>query len=166
MDYKTYHNCLRVQITNDPLQNERINNIADHCAKYGFDNVMLCINQEEFNVGHITLQMAKPWIEVLKKAANTLREKGIFVSINNWIEIGHADRGRHWFDGQNFQPFVDMNGNPADNIACPLCENWFDYFSEYASYIVKEIKPDTFSFLFYYRIENGKFVLRKQAFKW
>ena len=154
MNYKTYHNCLRVQITNDSLQNERINNIADHCANYGFDNVMLCINQEEFNVGHITLEMAKPWIEVLKKAANVLREKGISVSINNWIEIGHADRGRHWFDGQDFQPFVDMNGKSADNIACPLCENWFNYFSEYAAYIVKEIKPDTFWIEDDFRLHN------------
>ena len=95
MDYKVYHNCLRVQITNDDAQDERIENIVQHCKQYGFDNVMLCINQEEFNLGHIPLEMAKPWVEVLKKAADALRREGLSVSINNWMEIGHCDRGSH-----------------------------------------------------------------------
>ena len=154
MDYKTYHNCLRVQITPDRTQDERIESIAEHCARYGFDNVMLCINQEEFNVGHIPMEMAKPWVAVLKKAASALRAKGISVSINNWMEIGHCDRGCHWYDGQSFTPFVDMNGRVAESIACPLCDSWFEYFSEYATYIVKELDPDTFWIEDDFRIHN------------
>lgn len=143
-----------MQVTNDALADERIDNIAKHCEKYGFDNVMLCINQEEFNVGHITLEMAKPWVEVLKKAAKVLRSHGLSVSVNNWIEIGHADRGRDWFDGQDFQPFVDINGKAARNIACPLCEKWFDYYAEYAGYLVREIKPDTYWIEDDFRLHN------------
>lgn len=154
MDYRIYHNCLRVQVTPDSMQDERIENIAEHCAKYGFDNVMLCINQEEFNVGHITLEMARPWIAVLKKAAKALREKGLSVSVNNWIEIGHCDRGRHWFEGQNFQGFVDMKGHESYNVACPLCENWFAYFAEYASELIREIEPDTFWIEDDFRLHN------------
>lgn len=154
MDYKTYHNCLRVQVTPDGMQDERIANIAEHCAKYGFDNVMLCINQEEFNVGHITLEMAKPWVAVLKKAAEALREKGLSVSVNNWIEMGHCDRGRHWFEGQNFRAFVDMKGQESYNIACPMCDSWFAYFEEYAGYLVQEIRPDTFWIEDDFRLHN------------
>ncbi len=154
MDYRTYHNCLRVQITPDGMQDERIENIAEHCARYGFDNVMLCINQEEFNVGHIPLEMAKPWVAVLKKAAEAIREKGLSVSINNWMEIGHCDRGCHWFEGQNFTPFVDMKGRVAENIACPLCDAWFDYFSEYATYLVRELAPDTYWIEDDFRLHN------------
>lgn len=154
MDYKTYHNCLRIQITPDGMQDERIENIAEHCARYGFDNVMLCINQEEFNVGHITLEMAKPWAAVLKKAAAALRAKGLSVSINNWIEIGHCDRGCHWFEGQDFTAFVDMKGQSAQSIACPLCDSWFEYFSEYATYLVREVEPDTFWIEDDFRLHN------------
>ena len=154
MDYKTYHNCLRVQITPDGMQDERIENIAEHCAKYGFDNVMLCINQEEFNVGHIPMEMAKPWVAVLKKAAAALRSKGLSVSINNWMEIGHCDRGCHWYEGQNFTAFVDMKGQVAESIACPLCDSWFEYFAEYATYLVKELDPDTFWIEDDFRIHN------------
>ncbi len=154
MDYRTYHNCLRVQVTPDGMQDERIANIAEHCAKYGFDNVMLCINQEEFNVGHITLEMAKPWVAVLKKAAAALREKGLSVSVNNWIEMGHCDRGRHWFEGQNFRAFVDMKGKESYNVACPMCDSWFAYFAEYASYLIREIEPDTFWIEDDFRLHN------------
>ena len=154
MDYKIYHNCLRVQITNDDMQGERIQNIADHCAKYGIDNVMLTINQEEFNVGHITVEMARPWVEVLKKAKKALFEKGISASLNNWIEIGHCDRGRPMFEGQNFQTFVDMNGRAAESVACPLCENWRAYFKEYAQFLTKELEPDTFWLEDDFRLHN------------
>lgn len=154
MDYKIYHNCLRVQITNDDMQDERIENIAEHCAKYGIDNVMLTINQEEFNVGHITIELAKPWVAVLKKAKRALEEKGISVSLNNWIEIGHCDRGRPLFEGQNFQTFVDVNGRAAESVACPLCENWRKYFAEYATYLIKELSPDTFWLEDDFRLHN------------
>ena len=154
MDYKVYHNCLRVQITNDDAQDERIENIVQHCKQYGFDNVMLCINQEEFNLGHIPLEMAKPWVEVLKKAADALRREGLSVSINNWMEIGHCDRGSHWQEGQGFTPFVDMKGQEAQSIACPLCESWFAYFSEYAAYLVRELTPDTFWIEDDFRLHN------------
>ena len=60
MQYSKYHNCLRLPITNDEMQDIRINDLAGHCIKYGFDNVMLMINQEEFNLGHIPLDKARP----------------------------------------------------------------------------------------------------------
>ena len=154
MDYKTYHNCLRVQLTVDDRLDERIESIASHCAHYGFDNVMLCINQEEFNVGHIPLEMAKPWVAALKRAADVLRARGLSVSVNNWMQCGHCDRGRTWFEGQRFQPFVDMQGRAAESIACPLCDAWFSYFAEYAGYLVRELHPDTFWIEDDFRLHN------------
>ena len=94
MKYDKFHNCLRLQITCDELSEKRIEALVAHCVNYGFDNVMLMINTEEFNIGHITLEEAKPWVDVLKRAKEKLEEKGIVVSLNNWMELGHADRGR------------------------------------------------------------------------
>ena len=144
MDYSTYHNCLRIQITPDEWQDERIEAMAQHCAEYGFDNVMLMLNLEEFHCGHISIEEEKKWIAVLKKAAAALREKGIVVSVNNWIEMGHADRGRHFAPDQHFTPMVDPYGTAATAIPCPLCKNWRTYFAEYVTLLCKELTPDTY----------------------
>lgn len=144
MNYSTYHNCLRIQITPDEWQDERIEAIAQHCATYGFDNVMLMLNLEEFHAGHISIEEEKKWIAVLKKAKKRLEEKGIVVSVNNWIEMGHADRGRHLLPDQNFTTMVDIDGRASTVIPCPLCKNWRAYFTEYVTLLCKELEPDTY----------------------
>ena len=144
MDYRTYHNCLRQQITIDDLQDERIDALVSHCVEYGFDNVMLMLNLEEFHRGNILIAEAREWVEVLKKAKKKLVENGISVSVNNWIEMGHADRGRHFYPGQNFTPMMDIDGRASTVISCPLCKNWRAYFSEYITLLVRELEPDTY----------------------
>lgn len=144
MDYKKYHNCLRIQITPDDYQDERIDNIADHCHKYGFDNVMIMFNLEEFNLGHIPLDKLKDWLKVLKKAKDKLSSKGISVSVNHWMEIGHCDRGRHLYEGQDFGLFTDWDGRQATMVACPNDKNWREYFKELVKLSVSELDADTF----------------------
>lgn len=144
MDFTKFQHCLRMQITADDLAEKRISDLVFYCKEYGFTNVMLMINAEEFNRGHITVQEAKPWVAVLKEAKQQLEQNGITVSLNNWIEIGHLDRCRTLKDGQNFTTMVDKNGNKCQMVACPLDENWKSYFIDYAKYLVRELQPDTF----------------------
>lgn len=145
MEYgKTFHNCLRLQITNDENQDDRIKTAVEHCLKYGFDNVALMINAEEFNIGHITLEEAEPWIDVLVKAKKQFEAAGITVSVNNWIEMGHLGRGRALKPGQNFTTMVDADGVKNEFVVCPLCENWLNYYTEYVKLLVSKLKPDTF----------------------
>jgi hypothetical protein len=42
------------------IEEERITDILNYCLKYDFNNVMLFINAEEYNVGHMTIEEAKP----------------------------------------------------------------------------------------------------------
>ena len=91
---KEFLNCLRVQIVPNRYENERIENIANFCVNYGFKNVMLFINAEEYNVGHMTIEEAKPWVATMKRAKQVFVERGLSVSLNPWIEIGHLDRER------------------------------------------------------------------------
>ena len=144
MDYQKYRNCLRLQITMDDVWEERTNDLIEHCKKFGFDNVMLMLNTEEFNYGHITIEEAKPWVEMFKVIARKLRENGIYVSLNNWMEMGHVDRGRTLKEGQNFTSFTDRNGKKGSLIACPMCENWRKYHIELIKYFAKELQPDTY----------------------
>mgnify|MGYP003502628909 CR=1 FL=1 len=59
MDYSKYNNCLRLQITMDSNFEDRLNSLVKHCLKYGFNNVMLMLNTEEFFDGHITCMSEK-----------------------------------------------------------------------------------------------------------
>ena len=42
----------------------------------------------------------------------------------------HADRGRKLKEGQNFRLMVDLYGNEATAVACPLCSNWQKYIAK------------------------------------
>lgn len=140
---KTFLHCLRIQFHPGHYENDRIQEVTDYCVQYGFDNVMLFINAEEYNVGHMTIEEAKPWLKTMKKAKASLQEKGISVSLNPWIELGHLDRCRPLKVGQNFTTQVDYDGNSCEMVACPLCENWKRYFLEFYRYIIQELDPDT-----------------------
>ena len=104
---------------------------------------MLFINAEEYNVGHMTIEESKPWLKTMKKARDLLLEKGISVSLNPWIELGHLDRCRPLKAGQNFTTQVDYDGNRCEMVACPLCTEWKKYFLDFYQYIIQELKPDT-----------------------
>ena len=103
-------NCLRIGIVPGHFEEQRIENIVTFCKKYKFDNVMLFINNEEYNVGHMTKEEAVPWLAAIKRAKNALIDAGITVSLNPWMEIGHLDRGRKLKEGQDFVTQVDFNG--------------------------------------------------------
>ena len=143
MDNKKFLHCLRIQIFPDKFADERIANIVECSKKYGFGNVMLFINAEEYNLGHMTVAEAKKYVETMKKAKAALEKEGITVSLNSWMELGHVDRCHTLKEGQNFTVMTDHNGKKASITACPLCENWWGYFSEFYSYLLSELTPDT-----------------------
>lgn len=140
---KEFLHCLRIQIVPGHYEEERIQNILNFCLRYNFRNVMLFINAEEYNVGHMTIEEAKPWVETMKRAKKVLAENGISVSLNPWTEIGHLDRKRPLKNGQNFTTMVDYDGNKSEMVVCPYCENWRKYYAEFYTYLLKEIEPDT-----------------------
>lgn len=139
---KEFLNCLRVQIVPGHYEQERIENIADFCVKYGFRNVMLFINAEEYCVGHMTIQEAEPWVQTMKRAKQVFVERGLSVSLNPWIELGHLDRNRPLKPGQNFTTMVDYNGQQSEMVACPFCENWRSYYGEFYTYLLRELEPE------------------------
>ena len=135
--------CLRVQFYPGHYEEERIESIANFCLQYGFKNIMLFINSEEYHRGHMTIEEAKPWVATMKRAKQYFVERGLTVSLNPWIEIGHLARGRTLKPGQNFTTMVDYNGKKDSLVACPLCENWRRYYFSFYRYLLTELEPDT-----------------------
>ena len=143
IDDKKFTHCLRAQIFPDKNADQRIKSLVDFCVQYGFDNIILMFNGECFNIGHITNDELKPWIDVIKKAKVEFAKHNISTSINPWFEIGHLDRGRKLRKDQNFQNMVDFNGKSTELVVCPLDEKWQEYYLNQMAYYVKEIEPDT-----------------------
>lgn len=135
-------NCLRIQVVPGYHEQQRIQNIVDFCKRYAFDNVMLFINAEEYNVGHMTKEEAKPWVDTMKRAKEALVKAGITVSLNPWMELGHVDRGRELKEDQQFVTMVDYNGTQSKISACPMDENWLTYFIDFYEYLIREIEPE------------------------
>ncbi len=142
-DGKKFFHTLRYQIPVNHYEEERINDLVEYCKKYGFSDVTLFLSAEECNVGHITLEEAKPRVAWMKKAAERLRANGISVSLNPWMEIGHLDRNKPLKGLQNeWTLLVDYNGRRSQSCACMLDEKWRAYFKELYSYVVDELQPN------------------------
>ena len=139
---KEFLHCLRQQIYPDEYAIERIESAKSFCLKYGFKNVILLFNAEEFNVGHIKDEELVPWIEIIKQAKKVFNEVGISVSLNPWMELGHLDRGRKLQPGQDFQTMVDRFGKQSELVACPFDTNWKKYYLNQLNYYVKEVEPE------------------------
>lgn len=137
-----YLNCLRIAIVPDYYEEQRIQNIVNFCKKHAFDNVMLFINAEDYNLGHMTKEEARPWIETMKRAKVVFNKEGITVSLNPWIETGHIDRGRTLREGQNFVTQCDYDGTQCEMVACPMDENWLAYYLDFYEYLIREVQPE------------------------
>ncbi len=153
-DRSKFTNCLRIAIQPGWHESERIEGVKNFCLKHGFNNVMLFINAEEFNLGHITKEEAKPWVETMKRAKAVLNGVGISVSANPWCEWGHLDRGRKLKEGQNFTTMTDMHGNKCTMVACFYDENWREYYIDFVEYLLKELEPDVYWIEDDFRLHN------------
>ena len=122
---------------------ERMESALDFCEKALIDDVMFFIAPEELHVGHITIEEAKKWTELILRAKKLLNERGIKVSLNPWCTLVHYDGGRKLKEGQNFRNMVDYDGTKAQVAVCPLDENWRKYYVELLNYYVETLQPET-----------------------
>ncbi len=132
---------LRFTIQPGCCDEERIEQLISFCRQARIDDVMFFIDCEELNTGFITKEEARPWLDVISRAKERLEPLGITTSINPWVTLVHADRGRSLREGQNFNRMVDVEGNMAKVQACPLCEEWRKYITELYAYYAT-IKPN------------------------
>ena len=134
---------LRICLSPSLDYEKRIENIVAFCKDADIDDVMFFIAGEELCVGHITKEQAKKYVNVILKAKEVLGKEGITVSLNPWMTIGHWNAGRQLQEGQNFRTMVGHDGEKSTIVACPLCENWREYFIDLMNYYVETIKPKT-----------------------
>lgn len=108
----------------------KLQEAVDFCLESRIDDVIFFISVEELSKGFLTREETLPWIEMISTAKPILAKHGITTSINPWMTLGHADRGRIINPGLNFRRMVDRNGYEATGQACPLSQEWRSYIQE------------------------------------
>ena len=149
-----YKYILRFSLVPSRNFDEKMQTLLDFCEKAEIDDVMFFIAPEELSVGHITIEEAKKWTDVIVRARDILAQRNITVSLNPWVTLGHYDGGRKLQEGQNFRTMVGLDGTKAETVVCPLCENWREYYAELMNFYVDTIKPDVLWFEDDFRLSN------------
>lgn len=125
---------LRVCIQPGHHEEERMRELIRFCREGLVDDVMFFIDCEDLNQGHITKEEAKPWLNLIARAKEQLEPLEITTSINPWVTLNHADRGRKLKKGQTFGLMVDKNGKEATACVCPLSQEWRNYITDLYSF--------------------------------
>ena len=121
-----YH--LRYQIHPSPERagvRAEAEQLAMSCRESGIGEVVLLLAAEEVHDGHPVGADEDRWFDTAATTAGVLADHGLRVSLNPWVTVGHADRGR--LDRVGFAPMVSPHGRVATaqaSFACPLWRTW------------------------------------------
>ncbi|SDL00991.1 hypothetical protein [Streptomyces indicus] len=118
-----YH--LRFQLTPGADLADRAAGLAKVCREHGIAEVVLLLGAEEAYTGHLAGAEEDLWFEAAAEASEVLTAAGVEVSLNPWVTVGHADRGRR--DRLGFAPMVSPTGQVAAaqaSFACPTWRAW------------------------------------------
>ena len=124
-------------------EDQRLDDLVEFCKTAQVEEVMFMIAPEELNTGHITIEEAGPWIDLICRAKTRLAKDNIAVSLNPWTTLLHIERGRKLKANQNFTTMVDPKGTKSDAVACPLCPEVKKYLAEIDSSYASQIKHET-----------------------
>ena len=118
-----YHLRFQIQPSADTAADATA--LAKFCTTAGVDEVVLLLAAEELHPGHPAGAEEDTWFETVTIAGDLLRAAGLEVSLNPWVTVGHADRGR--LDTLGFHPMVSPLGETATaqaSFACPRWRSW------------------------------------------
>ncbi len=138
-----YNYSLRFVLMPNVDVSKKIKDLVKFCKNAQINDVIFFIAAEDFHVGHVSKEMAKPYVDVILQAKAELDKIGVTTSLNPWCTLVHGDRGRKLQKGQNFRTMVMAEGVVANTVVCPLCENWREYYVDYLRYLIQEIQPKT-----------------------
>ena len=73
---------------------EGLAELLDFCRQTKVEEVIFKIDTEEFSHGIPSVAWARDYVALLAEARDALKQIGIIFSLNPWVTIGHAERGR------------------------------------------------------------------------
>lgn len=132
---------LRIALRGGIYLEEDIRKAMEYALQAGYDDICLFTPGEEASRGYCTPAELDEWMVGARLLKEKALQAGLSFSVNPWNTLSHEDRGRTLREGQNFTTMVDMEGNPAAVVACPLCENWRAWLLETYTTIARELQP-------------------------
>ena len=96
--------------------------LAKACEDLEIAEVVLLLGAEDVHDGHLTGAAEDRWFDTAAEVSGVLRACGLEVSLNPWVTVGHADRGR--LDRLGFAPMVSPTGRLAQAQASFACPRW------------------------------------------
>lgn len=122
-DSQAFLYILRFAMAPGHQEEARTGALLNFCREALIDDVAFILWAEELNTGHPTPQETELWLQMVERVRPRLASIGVTTSLNPWVVLLHADRGRKLKLGQSFQLMVDPYGRTATATACPLCPN-------------------------------------------
>ncbi len=104
---------------------DNLRELIELCPRYRIDEVIVKVDTEEFSHGFPSFEWVKNYQSCLFQIKKELDKIGVVFSINPWITLGHADRGRDCtkvFPEMGFMTGHD--GTTCKDCACPLSAGW------------------------------------------
>jgi hypothetical protein len=121
-----YHLRYQIHPSHDPAQTRvEADTLAKACEDFEVAEVVLLLGAEDVYDGHLSGAEQERWLETAALVQGVLSGAGIAVSLNPWVTVGHADRGR--LDRFGFAPMVAPSGQVAAaqaSFACPIWRKW------------------------------------------
>jgi len=118
-----YHLRYQIHPAHDPAQTRaEVEQLAKTCEDLEIAEVVLLLAAEDVHDGHPAGAEEDRWFETVALAQTMLGGAGIEVSLNPWVTVGHADRGR--LDRLGFAPMVSPEGRVAAAQASFACPRW------------------------------------------
>lgn len=138
--FMSFYYSLRFMLDPYNPSKDKINKLLQFVQHADIDNVCFFISGEELNHGHLISSEIDQWLKLIQPISQDLAHLGVSTSLNPWTTIMHSDRGFKINPELKFRPFVDLDGNYAQSMACPADINWVNYISScYAKYAT--LKP-------------------------
>ncbi|MCX8082042.1 MAG: hypothetical protein N3D17_01390 [bacterium] len=125
MEKVKYH--LRFQIIPNKNVKADTRALLEFCLKHRIEEVVLFFAGEEWNNGLLSKKEEDMWFETVRTAKELLEEKGIKVSLNPWMTVLPADRGRRFPPDRRFKPMVSPYGEKSKATASFADKNWQEY---------------------------------------
>lgn len=120
-----YH--LRFQILPDTHAPTEARALARFCQAHGIEEVALFFAAEEWNNGLLSRAEEDRWFQSIAGIKRVLDKAGIAVSLNPWMTVLHAARGREFPKDRRFQPMVSPEGVTFHGVASIADPRWQRY---------------------------------------
>lgn len=140
-DADRFRIILRYGLDPENALNENLKQLERFIRQSKIDEVMFLLMPEERSSGHPTAALSRPWVDAIHEAKEMFARYNVATSLNPWTTTYHTGRGRRLHEGQDFRLMVGETGATNGMTACPLCENWQRYLSNYFAFLVREIEP-------------------------